>query len=242
MVPAAPSGDDAAPLLLYFHGGGYFQGSPRTHRALAAALAGRAGMAARVPDYRLAPEHPFPAAPEDARALYLGLLAAGLRPGRIVLAGDSAGGGLALALLHVIGAEGLPWPAATVVFSPWTDLTVSGESVRTNAGADPLLPASRLADVGAAYLAGADARDPRASPLFGQFAGAPPTLIQASRHEILRDDSVRMAGVLRDQGVDVTLELSDRLPHVWQIFQGRLPEADAALDRAGAFLRAHLHS
>jgi acetyl esterase/lipase len=234
---AAPPG---APVLLWLHGGAYCIGSPRTHAALAAALATRMGAAAVLPDYRLAPEHPFPAAPEDARAAYAGLLAEGVAPGRIVLGGDSAGGGLVFALLHLALAEGLPMPAAALAFSPWIDLTGAGASLRELAWRDVLIPVRRFAEISTIYLAGADPRDPRASPHLAELAGAPPVLIQASRAEVLRDDARAMAARLAACGVPVTLDLCRGLPHVWQIYQGRLPEADTALDRAAAFLRPRL--
>jgi acetyl esterase/lipase len=235
-LAAAP----AAPVILWLHGGAYCIGSPRTHAAMVAALAGRLGAGAVLPDDRLAPEHPFPAAPEDALAVYAGLLAEGTAPGRIAVGGDSAGGGLVFALLHMALAAGLPMPAAALAFSPWIDLTGGGQSLRTLAWRDVLIPVRRFAEISAIYLAGADPRDPRASPHLGDLAGAPPVLIQASRAEVLRDDARAMAARLEACGVPVTLELDPGLPHVWQIYQGHLPEADRALDRAAAFLRARL--
>src|SRR5690606_29304013 len=160
-----------APVILWLHGGAYCIGSPRTHAAMAAALAARLGAAAVLPGYRLAPEHPFPAAPEDVLAAYAGLLAEGTPPGRIVLGGDSAGGGLVFALLHMALAEGLPMPAAALAFSPWVDQTGAGESLRSLAWRDVMIPAHRFAEISGLYLAGADPRDPRASPCFGAFAG-----------------------------------------------------------------------
>jgi acetyl esterase/lipase len=227
-------------LLLWFHGGAYCLGSPRTHVAMAAALARRAGLAALLPDYRLAPEHPFPAAVDDALAVWRALVAAGRSPGRIALGGDSAGGGLALALLHLILAEGGPAPACVVAFSPWVDLTLSGRSLVRLARRDAFLPAARVPEARDQYLVGADPRDPRASPVLGAFAGGPPVLIQASRAEILLDDARALADRLSGDGVAVTLDLWGSAPHVWQIYQGRRPEADAALDRAGFFLKTAL--
>jgi epsilon-lactone hydrolase len=229
-----------APLLLWFHGGAYCLGSPRTHAALAATLARRIGADALLPDYRLAPEHPFPAAPEDALTAWRGLLAAGQDPSRVAIGGDSAGGGLALGLLHQIGARGLPRPACAVIFCPWADMTLAGASLVSLARRDAMLPAARITEIRDAYMAGADPADPRASPVFGDFAGSPPVMIQASRHEILRDDAIRMAGRLSGQGVEVAFDLQPKVPHAVQLFHGRVPEADAALDRAAAFLRRHL--
>ncbi|WP_238381006.1 alpha/beta hydrolase [Alkalilacustris brevis] len=228
-------------VLLYLHGGAYIMGSPRTHRALAATLAGLAGMDALLPRYRLAPEHPFPAAFEDARTAYAALLARGYPPERIALAGDSAGGGLALALLAEVLRKGWPAPAALVAFSPLTDMTFSGASFHENARRDAMLPPARANDMRRFYLGeGGDSRDPRASPLFAGWHRPPPVLLQASESEILRDDSLRMAARLRTAGGRVECEICGDLPHVWQIFQGRLPEADAALARAGDFLRRAL--
>lgn len=233
----APAG---AGVLLWLHGGAYCLGSPRTHLAMVAALALRAGAGAVLPDYRLAPEHPFPAAVEDARAAWRALLAEGVEPGRIVLGGDSAGGGLAFALLHHLLAEGAPPPAAVVAFSPWVDLTLAGDSLRRLALRDALLPAGRLAEIRDLYLAGADPRDARASPWLGRFRGGPPVLIQASRAEILLDDARRMADRLRVDGLRVTLDLWEGTPHVWQAYHGRVPEADMALDRAAGFVQRGL--
>jgi len=226
-----------AGAILYLHGGAYLMGSPETHRALVAALSGATGLPALLPDYRLAPEHPFPAALEDARAAWNGLIARGYPPDRIVLAGDSAGGGLALALLAGLLAEGQR-PAATVAFSPWTDLTLSGASLAENATADPLLPVSRLSEAREYYLQGADPANPGASPLFAAFPDPPPVFLQVAETEILRDDTLRMADRLRSHGAEVALDLWPDAPHVWAIFQGRLPEADAALARAANFVTA----
>jgi acetyl esterase/lipase len=223
-------------VLLWFHGGAYVMGAPATHRGMVARLAGRAGMRAVLPDYAKAPEHPFPAALGQARAAWDALIARGYRPDRIALGGDSAGGGLMLALLADLCAEGRP-PAAALGFSPWTDLTLTGASLAENADADPLLPVERVAETRDYYLAGADPRDPRASPLFAHYPSCPPVFLQAARTEVLRDDTLRLAERLRAQGAEVTLDLWDDLPHVWQIFQDWVPEATTALNRAALFLR-----
>jgi epsilon-lactone hydrolase len=230
----------AGAVILWLHGGAYCLGSAATHAPLVGALAARAGIAAVLPDYRLAPEHPFPAAVEDAVAAWRGLRAEGWPAEMIALGGDSAGGGLAFALLHLLAAAGEAMPACVVVFSPWVDLTLSGASLGALAARDAMLPAERLPEVRDAYLAGADPADPRASPHLGRFRGAPPVLIQASRDEVLVDDARAMAARLAAEGVTVTLDLWPEVPHVWQFYHGRLPEADAALDRAAAFLALHL--
>ncbi|ALG89268.1 MULTISPECIES: alpha/beta hydrolase fold domain-containing protein [Actibacterium] len=222
-------------ILLYLHGGAHLMGSPFTHRAMLARLSAMTGQRACLPAMRLAPEHPFPASLDDAEAVWEGLVVRGYPPGRIILGGDSSGGGLMLALLARLLARGVR-PAAAFALSPWVDLTASGRSMRENAVSDPLLPASRLAEVRRYYLAGADPRDPGASPLFAAFPGCPPVFLQAARTEILRDDSLRMAARLRGFGAAVTVDMWDDPPHVWPIFQGWLPEADAALANIAGFL------
>jgi epsilon-lactone hydrolase len=228
------------PTILWLHGGAYCLGSPRGFAGMTAALARRLRGGVVLPDYRLAPEHPFPAAVEDCFLAYRALLDEGVDPACLVLGGDSAGGGLAFVVLHLLLAEGLPKPAAAVAFSPWADLTASGESLRTLADREVMLPVERLPEIRDRYLAGADPRDPRASPVFGRFEGAPPVLIQSSRHEILRDDARRMVARLRECGVVVTHDEWEGVPHVWQLFHSWLPEGDRALDAAGAFVAGHV--
>lgn len=236
-VDGPPPGTPPGPTLLWLHGGAYCVGSPRTHAAMVAQLARRIGIGAVLPAYRLAPEHPFPAAAEDALAAYRALLAEGADPARLVLGGDSAGGGLVFSLLGSLRAVGLPMPACVLAFSPWVDLTLSHPSLRTLAGREALLPAGRVEEIRDHYLRGADPRDPRASPLFADLEGAPPTLIQASEAEILRDDARALALALTRQGVEAKLEVWPATPHGWQLYQDQLPEADRALDRAAAFAR-----
>ncbi|MDE3123034.1 MAG: alpha/beta hydrolase [Paracoccaceae bacterium] len=230
---------DRRRVILYLHGGAFVAGSPATHQGLAARLSRLAGVPVLMPDYRLAPEHPFPAALEDAETAWRHLYDVGYDPDRIALGGDSAGGGIAFALLSRLCRAGAP-PAAAFGFSPWVDLAGRGASVVQNARADPLLPASRMAEVVEMYLGQTSALDPEASPLEAEYPGAPPVLIQHSQTEILRDDSLRLAARLRGFGAEVTLQSWPTPPHVWQIFDGWLPEAREALEMAGAFLRAAL--
>ncbi|MEL7463131.1 MAG: alpha/beta hydrolase [Pseudomonadota bacterium] len=231
---------DRRAVAIYFHGGAYSLGSLATHRHLCAALAGEAGARVMSVDYRLAPEHPWPAAVEDALACYRGLLAAGYEPGRIALCGDSAGGGLAFALLLKAREEGLPDPGAILAFSPWVDLTLNSKSLQRNARTDPLLPVSRLVNARDHYVSAENAGAPTASPLHGDLPNPPPAMIQASRIEILEDEAAAMAEKLRAAGGDVRLEWFRRAPHAWQIFVGMAPEADVAVARAGAFLKSKI--
>jgi epsilon-lactone hydrolase len=235
---ARPAQD--APFILYFHGGGYVMGNPRTHAALARFLSRKSGLQTCLPDYRLAPEHPFPAAFVDALCAWDALAARGITADKIALGGDSAGGGLALALLAHLCANNLPRPACVFAFSPFADLTLSGPSITANAQREILLPVQRLQDLRARVLQGADPCDPRISPLFGQFEGAPPVLLQVARSEILLDDSRRMAEVLRAAGAEVSLQEWGNLPHVWQFFHGWLPEARVALTQAASFINSAL--
>ncbi len=223
-------------VLLYLHGGAHLIGSSRTHGALVARISALTGLRAFVPDYRLAPEHPFPASLEDARAVWDGLLARGYPSERIVLGGDSSGGGLMFSLLAQL-LQGGERPAAAFAFSPWVDLTLSGAIFSENAESDPLLPAAQAELVRDFFLAGQDPADPRVSPLFAEFPGAPPVFLQAAETEILRDDALRMAERLQAHGAEVTLDLWEDPPHVWPIFQSWLPEADAALERLAEWLR-----
>lgn len=223
--------------ILYLHGGAFILGSPRTHRHLAAALADAAGAEAVIPGYRLAPEHPHPAALDDALAAWRGLLDAGLDPARAAFAGDSAGGGLAFALVVAARAAGLPDPACVVAFSPWVDMTLSGGSWRRNAAADCMLPAGRAPEVVAWRMADGDRRAPDASPLFAAWDPAPPpALIFASQCEVLADDAAAMAQALRAAGGAAEVVWSPDAPHAWPIFNGLAPEAGAALAEAGAFV------
>lgn len=224
----------AGPLVLYFHGGAYVMGSTRSYRALCGQISKRAGLPVLVPEYRLAPEHEFPAAIEDALGVYRAVMD---HPGGVVLGGDSAGGGLALAVLGEIVRLGLVMPKGTFGFSPLCDMTFSGDSIVGNAAADVVLPATRTQESAELYLADADARDGRASPLFADFAGAAPVWLTAGDTEILLDDTRRMAAHLRAQGVAVTEVIERDLPHVWPLFHTLMPEARATLDAVAAWIR-----
>jgi monoterpene epsilon-lactone hydrolase len=233
---SAPRTHPVSTIVLYLHGGGYLFGSPKTHRQVLIAMASAFDAPAYALDYRLAPEHPFPAAVEDATAAYRWLLERHSQA-EIVLAGDSAGGGLAIATALVIRDSGLPSPKAIVGFSPYTDLAVTGASVEGNAKTCAMFTPRGIHEAAAMYLAGANARDPRASPLYADLAGLPPMLLFASRHEILRDDTLRLAERASSAGVKVELVVRDRLPHVWPVFIGLLPEAREAFATVTSFAR-----
>jgi epsilon-lactone hydrolase len=233
------AGEGSAGLLLYLHGGGYFSCSPVTHRAITAAFALR-GFKVFAPRYRLAPEHPFPAALDDALAAYQALLSEA--PGPFAVGGDSAGGGLALALLLAIKARRLPMPACAALFCPWTDLAATGASLTRNAGRESLLYGPKIKDAASLYLQGQDPTNPLASPLYGDFSGLPPLLIQVGAAEILLDDSTRVAARAEAAGVPVQLTVWDNLPHVWHVAQNFLPEARVALDQAASFAKSALAS
>ena len=226
-----------ARVILFLHGGGFIAGSPGTHAAMLARLARLTGLEVVAPDYRLAPEAPFPAARDDARAAFDALVARGHAPGDIVLGGDSAGGNLALGLLSTLCTAGTP-PAGLFAYSPVTDLSFSGASIGENRSADPMLPFGRAGDLVRYYLpAGVTGDDPRVSPHFAEFPNPPPVLLQFSSTEILRDDSRRMADKLRAAGGVVIEDEWARTPHVWQIFDGWVPEARQALESTAWFIR-----
>jgi monoterpene epsilon-lactone hydrolase len=233
-------GNESERVILYFHGGVYVIGSAATSVPLVADLVRRTGVNAITLDYRLAPEHPYPAAVDDARAAYEGLLGQGLEPGRIVLAGDSAGGGLSVATLLAARAAGLPMPSCAFLMSPYADLTLSGETLTARRSLDPILTPEGLRVRAPEYLAGADASDPLISPIFGDLSGLPPLLIQAGSHEILLSDALRLAARAATADVAVTLDVTPGVPHVFQGYAGLLDEAGAALDRASDFVSAHL--
>jgi acetyl esterase/lipase len=237
-VGAGGSTPDAA--ILYLHGGGYAIGSINTHRALVAELARAAAVAGLAIDYRLAPESPFPAAVEDATATYRWLLAQGIAPSRLAIAGDSAGGGLTIATLAALRDAGVPLPATAVCFSPWIDLEGIGQSMTDRASRDPLIQKEGMLTFSAAYLAGKDPRTPLAAPLYADLTGLPPLLVQVGEDETLYDDAVRLVERARKSGVDATLEAWAEMIHVWQLFAPVLPEGREALTAAGRFVGARL--
>lgn len=229
-----------APVILYFHGGGYVFGSPRTHAAMLATLAKDVEAVAFLPEYPLAPEAPYPAAIARAEDAYSALLAKGMNPNEIVLGGDSAGGGLTLALLNRLLAKKSPLPAGVFAFAPLVDMRFSGASFVAKAQSDVVLPAQRAHDMANYYLAGHNPDDPDVSPLNGAFDGAPPVWLAVSDSEILYDDSMRMAARLEEQKVSVTMHVAHDLPHVWPIFHNVLPEARSTLRDLAQWIKGRL--
>jgi acetyl esterase/lipase len=222
--------------ILYLHGGGYHFGSIRLYRELAARLALACGARVLLPEYRLAPEHPFPAAVDDALLVYRRLLADGHTPERIVVAGDSAGGGLSLALVLALRDAGEPLPAAVVVLSPWTDLSGSGETMTTCVELDAVLPADVVRHFAASYAAGRDVSNPLISPLQGDLSGLPPLLVQVGTDEVLLSDSLRLVEKARAAGLAVQCDQWPGMWHVWQLFASVVPEARDAIDGIGRFV------
>ena len=234
-------GDQGA-AILYFHGGGYFFGSPRTHRSLTYRLAKSTGVPVFSAIYRLAPENPCPAAIDDAKAAYRWLLSTGLSPDSIILGGDSAGGGLALALMQALKSEGGPQPAGAVLYSPWVDLTCSGDAYRENAESDAMFRAEHVRRGGALYAGVAPLDDPRVSPLFGAFDGLAPFKIFVSNAELFRDDALRVAEKARMANVRVDLRRFDDLVHVWPVFAPLMPEAGIAIADTTRFVLSRLEA
>jgi acetyl esterase/lipase len=230
-------GVDTANTILYFHGGVYVIGSAAQTVPLVSDLARRAHARAVTVDYRLAPEHPYPAAVEDARAAYEGLLAQGIDAGQIALAGESAGGGLAVATLLALRDAGTPLPSSAFLMSPYADLTVSGDSILEKQALDPILTPEGLRLRVPDYVGGADTSDPLISPVFGDLHGLPPVLIQVGSNEILLSDAIRLAGRAAFDEVPVTLDVTPGVPHVFQGFAAVLEEGGAALDRGSTFLK-----
>jgi monoterpene epsilon-lactone hydrolase len=235
-----PRGAAESSSILYLHGGGYTIGSIKTHRSMVSYLSKAAGMRALLIEYRLAPEHPFPAAVEDSVAAYRWLLEAGFDPAKITIAGDSAGGGLTVATMVKLREESEPLPAAAVCLSPWVDMEGIGESMNTQAEVDPLVEREPLLEMAEAYLGGTDPRTPLAAPLYADLKGLPPMLIQVGTAEILFDDSTRLADRAKKAGVDVTLEPWEDMIHIWQFFASMLPEGRDAIDRIAGFIGTHI--
>jgi len=227
VCPAAEAGR----VVLYLHGGGYFFGSPRTHRPLTTRLARLSASRVLALRYRLAPEHPFPSAVEDAVLAYNTLLNQGVSPKRIVVAGDSAGGGLALATLVKLKERQVPLPSGALCFSPWTDLAVTGKSVKLNAESCAMFSEEALRRAARQYLGDFSPFHPLASPLYANLEGLPPLLVHVSDTELLADDSMRLVDFARQAGVNAHLEIYHDQPHVWQLFP-LLPEATDSLQKA----------
>ena len=241
-VPAAwidTPGADAGRVVLYLHGGGYVIGSINTHADLAARLSRAAAARVLLLDYRLAPEHPYPAAVEDAIAAYRWVLRQGIAPSRLVVAGDSAGGGLTVATLVALRDAGEPRPAAGVCLSPWVDLEGLGASMTTKASVDPMVQRPGLQWFADLYLGGADPRTPLAAPLYAALHTLPPLLVHVGTAETLLDDATRLAERAQAAGVEVTLEAWEDMIHVWHLFAALLPEGQQAIERVGAYIQQH---
>lgn len=238
---ATPASWDGRSTVLYLFGGGYVISSPDTRRTLAGHLARAAGARVAVPDYRLAPEHPFPAALDDATDAYRWLITeAEVDPRNLVLAGDSAGGGLALAAMLRLRGDGVSLPAGAVAISPWVDLALTGESLDTRADTDLTVTKADLERKAGEYLDGADPREPLASPLYGDLTGLPPLLVVVGAEEALLDDSIRLVRKAGIAGVQATLLIEPEMQHVFPIFAGRMPEADTAIAGIGGWIERRL--
>jgi acetyl esterase/lipase len=234
-------GSDAARVLLFFHGGGYCSGSIASHRRMVTEAGRAAGIRTLAVDYRLAPEHPFPAAYDDALTAWRFLRKAGIAARHIAVGGDSAGGGLTIALLNRLRDAGEELPGCAWLVSPWTDLTLSGATLVTRDAVDPLIHAGYLRELADAYVpASVDRKDPRVSVLFADLAGLPPLWIQVGSAETLLDDAVRFAAAAGAQDVPVSLEIWPHMIHAWPLWNAQLEPGRRALAAAGAFLRRHL--
>jgi len=242
-IRVEPSGEAHRGTILYFHGGSYSLGSPGTAMALTGHLVERTGVQALSLDYRLAPEHPFPAAIEDCLAAYRSLIENTVDPGAIVFAGDSAGGGLAVTTTLAARDAGLPMPAGIVAFSPGLDHTRTGASMTTKEGTDPLFSGAAMRRTGKLYLNGQDPAQPLLAPaVLADLTGFPPILLQVGTNELLLDDSVRLAERAREADVDVILDVVADVPHVFPAFIGSIDEADEAIDRAALFITQRLRA
>lgn len=232
-------GSTSQSYLLYLHGGGFALGSLDTHRELVMAFARHADMRVLAVDYRLAPDDPWPAGLDDAVAAYDWLLQQQVNPARLVVAGDSAGGGLALALLQRLKREGKPLPAAGVLLSPWLDLTCSGDSVDMNAATDFVLNRVQMKAFAELYAGKEPLDSPNISPLFGDVTGLPPLLVQVSMQELLRDDALRLQQRIKAAGGQIEVREVAWMPHVWQLLHRYLPQAAASVRQASRFMRSH---
>ncbi len=243
-VPAEWSlapGSDPARVLLFFHGGGYCSGSITSHRGMVTAVGRAAGVRTLAVGYRLAPEHPFPAALDDALTAYRFLVDRQVAPEKIAIGGDSAGGGLSLAAMTRLRDAGTPLPGCAWLVSPWVDLQMTGASLMAKASVDPLIQKPYLEELAAAYLAGTDPADPRVSPLHADLTGLPPLLIQVGSAETLLDDAVRIARRAGAADVPVSLEVWPHMIHAWHLWAAQLEDGRRAIAAAGAFIRARLH-
>lgn len=225
-------------ILLYLHGGAYALGSCASHRKMVTHIARAGQLEAVLPEYRLAPEHPFPAGPDDCVRSYRALLDKGYEPGNIIIGGDSAGGGLTVATMLQLRHDGVPLPGGAVMLSPFLDMTASGESATTRLAQDPWFDPAHISVVIGHYCPYEDLENPMLSPVFANVAGLPPTLIQVGDHEILLSDSTRFADKLKDEGIHVELEVFPEMWHVFQLFIGKMPESKGAIKKIGEFIRA----
>ncbi len=233
---------DQQKVLLYFHGGGYVSGSIHSHRYLMQNLSRASGTRTLGINYRLAPEHPFPAAIDDAVSCYRWLLAEGYKPNDIAIGGDSAGGGLVVSTLLSLRDAGDPLPAAGLCISPWADLTGTAKSYETQCELDPMISPMAIRKVAQMYLGSVAAENPVASSVFADLSGLPPLLIQVGEREVLRDDSITLRDNIEQAGGEVTLEIAPNMIHVWHAFAPMLGEGQQAVDRAGSFIKSHLTS
>lgn len=232
-----PRGAHSNRVILYFHGGGFAVGSPRSHRHLVSRLARAAGMKAVVIDYRKSPEHPFPAALDDTVKAYRQLLDAGIKPGNIVFAGDSAGGNLVISTLLKLKQDGLPLPAAACAMSPWCDVTLGSNSLKTNAAEDLILTPLLLQQFRSIYVSDDRVQDPLVSPVFGDLSGLPPLLVQVGSKEVLLDDARMMAQKAAQAGVQTQLEVWEGMQHVWHYSAAFIKDGQRAIERVGEFFR-----
>ena len=230
----------ARKVILYLHGGGFTLGDAVSHGAMVARIAGECGLRAALLEYRLAPEHPYPAAIDDAQYAYEGLLARGFGGDDIILMGDSAGGGLVFTLLHRIEQQGLPKPRACVAISPWGDLTMAGESFRDNVASDIMLPIGWITRGRDAYVGAHDAAIPDISPIFATFTAPPPSFLVVAKDELLASDSYALRDMLKDAGGDVAFHEEENLPHVWTFYQGKFAPADRTIMQIGDFVKRQL--